>query len=153
ANRILFWSVNCFTILLGCLLLASGTTLLILLGVVTLLVGCAGAVYGSVTYQVVDIRNAFSRAIRTTLLVGFTALIVFVALYVTNGLNIPKTFEGNLLMAFIAIVVGAIYVPLRKLLEVVINPIFKGNLSDAGLVTRQYSQQISSSVEFEALVA
>src|SRR5262249_34067119 len=43
--------------------------------------------------------------------------------------------------------------PLRKLLEVVINPIFKGNLSDAGLVTRQYSQQISSSVEFEALVA
>src|SRR5690349_867241 len=76
ANRVLFWSVNCFTVLLGCLLLASGTTFLILLGVVTLLVGCAGTVYGSVMYQVIDIRNAFNRAIRTTLLVGFTALVV-----------------------------------------------------------------------------
>jgi len=152
ANRVLFWSVNCFTILLGCLLLVSGTTLLILLGVITLLVGCAGVIYGSVTYQVIDIRNAFNRAIRTTLLVGLTALVVYAAVYITNGLNIPQTLEGNLLLIIIAITVGAIYVPVHKLVELIINPIFKDNLSDAGLVTRQYSQQISSSVELEALV-
>ncbi len=152
ANRVLFWAVNCFTVLLGCLLMLSGTTTLILLGIITLLVGCAGVIYGSVTYQVFDIRNASNRAIRTTLLVGLTALIVFIALYITNGLNLAQTPESKILLGVIAIIVGSVYVPVRKLLELVIHPIFKGNLTDAGSVTREYSQQISQSVELGALV-
>ncbi|MBI1278147.1 MAG: GAF domain-containing protein [Anaerolineaceae bacterium] len=152
ANRVLFWMVNCFTMLLASLLLISGTTILVLLGVVTLLVACAGAIYGSVSYQVFDIRNATNRAIRTTLLVGLTALIVFVALYITNRLNFPHNAESNVLLAAIAIAVGSIYVPARKLVEMLINPIFRANFTDAGFVTRQFSQQISQSVELEKLV-
>ncbi|MEP6984516.1 MAG: histidine kinase dimerization/phospho-acceptor domain-containing protein, partial [Chloroflexota bacterium] len=152
ANRVLFWSVNCFTMLFGCFLLVSGTTLLILLGVITLLLGCAGVVYGSVTYQVIDIRNAFNRAIRTTLLVGLTAVMVFVALYITNGFNIPHTLEGILLLVVIAVVAATLYVPIRKLVELIINPIFRRNQIDAAFVTRQYSQQISLSVELDTLI-
>lgn len=152
ANRVLFWIVNCFTILLGCLLLISGATIMVLLGIITLLVGCASVIYVGVTYQVFDIRNASNRAIRTILLVGLTAVIVFIALYLTNTLNIPRTTEGMLLLAAVAVVVGSIYVPVRKLVELVINPIFKRGQADAGLITRQYSQQISQSVELDALV-
>jgi signal transduction histidine kinase len=152
ANRVLFWTVNCTTLLLGCLLLVSGTTGLILLGVVTLFVGCAGTIYGNVTYQVFDIRYAFNRAIRTSLLVGLTATFVYIAFYIRNRLNIPQTFEGNLLLIGIALAVGAIYVPIRKLVELLINPIFQAAMMDSGLVTREYSQQISQSLELDTLV-
>ena len=130
----------------------SGTTILILLGIITLLVGCAGVIYGSVSYQVFDIRNASNRAIRTTLLVGLTTIIVFNALVITNGLNLPQMPESNILLSVIALAVGSVYVPIRKLVELMINPIFRGSLTDAGSVTRQYSQQISQSVELGALV-
>lgn len=103
--------LNCSTILLGCLLLISGSSLLAILGIITLLVGCSGAVYAAVSYQVFDIRVGFNLAIRTTLLVGLTALIMFVALYLTNSLEIQLNLEGTLLLILVAIIVGGIYVP------------------------------------------
>ncbi len=152
ANRILFWILNCSTVLLGCLLLISGSSFLVILGIVLLLVGCSGAVYAAVSYQVFDIRIGFNLAIRTTLLVGLTALIVFVALYVTNSLEIALNLEGTLFLILVAIVVGAVYVPLRKGIELVINPILKGTLPDSALITRQFSQQVSQSVELDSLL-
>ncbi|MCA0453562.1 MAG: GAF domain-containing sensor histidine kinase [Chloroflexi bacterium] len=152
ANRVLFWLINCSTLLLACLLLMSGSSLFVALGIVTLIVGCSGAVYAATSYQVFDIRAGFNLAIRTTLLVGLTALIVFVALYITNNLEIPLNLDGTLLLIVIALLVGAVYLPLRKGVELIINPILKGTLPDSASITRQFSQQVSQDVELNALI-
>ena len=152
ANRILYWLINCSTLLLACLLLISGSSLFVALGILTLIVGCSGAVYAAISYQVFDIRAGFNLAIRTTLLVALTALIVFVALYMTNSLEIPLNLDGTLLLILIAILVGAVYVPLRKGVELIINPILKGTLPDSTAITRQFSQQVSQDVELNALI-
>ena len=81
---------------------------LVLLGLLTLLIGVTGALYAEVSYRVFDIRTSFSLAIGTALLVTITAMIVFVALYVTNTLNLRNDTEGNILMATISLAVSLV---------------------------------------------
>ncbi len=152
ANRVLYWVLNSTVVLLGCLLLASGSQLLIIIGVVTLLIGFSGAVYANTSYQIFDIRNGINFAIRSTLIVGLTALVIFVTLSLTQSLNIPINLEGTLVLGVIALGVGALYVPLRKGIEMIINPIFKGSKPDNALITREFSQQVSQSVDLETLI-
>jgi signal transduction histidine kinase len=152
ANRALYWVINIAVILLGIVLTISGTQTLMLLGLVTLLIGVTGALYAEISYRVFDIRTSFSLAIGTALVVTITAMIVFVALYVTNTLNLHNDTEGNLLMAIIALAVSAIYVPVRRVIEMVVNPIIKGRFTDPAVATSKYSQQVSKAFELDQLI-
>ncbi len=152
ANRALYWVINIAVILLGIVLTISGTQTLVMLGLLTLLIGVTGALYAEVSYRVFDIRTSFSLAIGTALLVTITAMIVFVALYVTNTLNLRNDTEGNILMATIALAVSILFVPVRRGIELIVNPIFRGAITDASVATRKYSQQVSKAFELDQLI-
>lgn len=152
ANRALYWVINIAVILLGIVLTISGTQTLVLLGLLTLLIGVTGALYAEVSYRVFDIRTSFSLAIGTALVVTITAMIVFVALYVTNTLNLGNDLEGNLLRATIALAVSIVYVPIRGGIELIISPILRGVSADPAIATRKYSQQVSKAFELDQLI-
>lgn len=152
ANRALFWVVNAAVVFLGILLLISGSQTLTLLGCITLLVGCAGALYASLWHKVFDIRSSFNLAIRLVVLLFLTAAAFFIALYVSTRLTIPQGIEHDLMLALIALAVALIYIPLRKGIELIINPLFKSTAPDAAVVTRAYSQKISDAVDVDSLV-
>jgi signal transduction histidine kinase len=152
ANRALYWVINIAVIVLGIVLAISGTQTLLLLGLVTLVIGVTGALYAEVSYRVFDIRASFGLALSTALLVTTTALIVFVALYVTNTLGLRNDTEGNLLMATIALGVSILYVPVRRIIEVLIGTILRGSSTDAAIATRKYSQQVSKAFELDQLI-
>ncbi|MEZ4666439.1 MAG: histidine kinase dimerization/phospho-acceptor domain-containing protein [Anaerolineae bacterium] len=153
ANRALYWVVTSVAVLVGCLLLLSGTRVLVLVGNVALLMGSIGTVYANVSYQIVDIRSGVSRSLRTILFTLLIAGLVFFALYFVNRLGIPHTLEGNLVLVIIALAVAVVYTPARKLTELVLNPILRGTRANTTQVTRQYSQQVSKSVELDVLTS
>jgi signal transduction histidine kinase len=152
ANRALYWVINIAVILLGIVLSISGTATLALLGLLTLLIGVSGALYAQVSYRVFDIRNGLNLAIRTALLVGVTALLVFAAMTVARTYNLGTDTESSLVLALIALGVALIYVPLRRMIEVVIDRIFRGRFTDPALATRRYSQQVSKAFELDQLI-
>jgi signal transduction histidine kinase len=152
ANRALYWVIDIAVILLGIVLVISGTQTLAMLGLLTLLIGITGALYAEVSYQVFDLRSGFTLAIGTAFLVAITTLLVFVALYVTNTLNLQNDLEGNLLMATIALVVSLIYVPVRRIIQLITNPVMRGYFADPAAATRKYSQQVSKAFELDQLI-
>lgn len=157
ANRALYWVIDIAVILLGITLLVSGFETLTLLGVVTLLIGTGGAFYAQVSYRVFDIRSSMNLALKTALLVALTSIIVFaalqfIALYIADrSINLTGS-EGNLLIALVALIIAVVYVPVRRLVEAIINPILKGRFTDATMATRRFSQQVSKAVELDQLI-
>lgn len=152
ANRALYWVINIAVILLGIVLTISGTQTLLMLGLLTLLVGVVGALYAEVSYRVFDIRTSFSLALGTALVVTLTAMIIFVALFVSNTLNVGNDLEGNLLLATIALAVSVLYVPLRGGIELLVRPFLRGTTADPAIATRKYSQQVSKAFELDQLI-
>lgn len=153
ANRSLFWVLDSTALVVSCVLLTSGSSLLVLVGIFSLLIALTGAIYALTSYQVFDIHAGFNLALRTTIIVGITAVVIFICLFVTVNAGIGISFDGTALMSIIAVIASAIYVALRKGLELVIDPILKGTLPNSAQITRQYSQQVSQSVDLDSLRA
>jgi signal transduction histidine kinase len=152
ANRALFWVIDSAVILLGIVLALSGTFTLIVLGTLALLIGVTGALYAEISYRVFDIRNGLNLAIRTALIVSSTALIVFVALYLSRSYQLQDTMESSLIMASLALAVSIIYVPVRGVIEWGVDRLSMGRYTDPTVATRRYSQQVSKAFELDQLV-
>lgn len=152
ANRALYWVIDIAVVMLSIMLLLSATQTLILLGLVTLIVGNSGALYALISYRVFDIRSGMNLAIRLALLITLTALIVFVALHLANSMNIATTTDGNLTLALIALIVAIVFIPVRRVTEWLINPIFRGAVANPTAITRRYSQRVSQAVELDQLI-
>jgi signal transduction histidine kinase len=152
ANRALFWVVDIAVVLIGIILMVSGTVTLVMLGTVAMLFGVTGALYALTSHRVFDIRGGFNSALRTALLVGATALIVFGALSIGRGIPADNAVEGNLLFAVIALLTAIVYVPVRRIIELLIAPLLRGPYIDPAQATRRYSQQVSNAVELDQLI-
>jgi signal transduction histidine kinase len=152
ANRALFWVLDIAVVLMGIVLTISGTQGLILLGLLSLQVGVIGMTYGQTTYRVFDIRNGLNRALRTLFLAAITGLIIYGALYIESRLELGTEAEGALLLAALALAVSFVYVPVRQVVEGVLNRLISDSVTDVAQATRQYSQQVSQGVELDQLI-
>lgn len=152
ANRSLFWIITIAVILIGVVLAISGSTTLTLLGRVILLVGVLGALYAQVSHRVFDIRSSLSLGMRTALLVTLTALIVFGVLQVVSRAPVQQDAEGNLLLALLALAVAIVYVPVRQIADILVQPLLRGSSISPTVAARKYSQKVSGAVELDQLV-
>lgn len=152
ANRALFWIINTAVIIVGIILMISGSQTLTLFGVVTLLIGVTGAVYAQVSYRVFDIRNGLNLSLRTALVVTMTALLLFGVLQAVTRLPVRSGIEANLLLAMLALVVALVYVPVRQLADAIFIPVLQRGQMNPTIATRKYSQQVSSAVELDQLI-
>ncbi|MBI5670339.1 MAG: GAF domain-containing sensor histidine kinase [Chloroflexi bacterium] len=152
ANRALFWIINTAVIVVGVILMLSGSQTLTLLGVITLLVGVAGAVYAQLSYRVFDIRNGVNLSLRTALVVTMTALLLFGALQAVSRLPVRSGMEANVLLALLALAVALLYVPVRQLADAVFRPIIQRGQVNPTIATRRYSQRVSGAVELDQLI-
>lgn len=152
ANRILFWIINIAVVLVGAMLMLSGSQTLTLLGLITLLVGMAGAVYAVFSYRVFDIRTSASLALRMALVITLMGFLLYLVLQAISRLPVPTSTESNLLLALLALAVAVVYVPVRQAAEWVVRPILRRGLVSPTLATRKYSQQVSGAVELDQLI-
>lgn len=151
ANRALFWVMGGAVILLGMVLTISGSQALLLIGLLALLVGLLGATYALVSYRVFDIRGSLGLALETLVLVALTALMIFVALYTADTLNLISSYERVLLMILIAVGAALLYVPIYTFVRALSKRITNGTVLSPTQATREYSQQVSKAVDMDQL--
>jgi signal transduction histidine kinase len=152
ANRALFWVLDIAVVLMGIVLTISGSQGLVLLGVLSLQAGITGMTYGQTTFRVFDIRNGLNRALRTLFLAAVTGLLIYGALYIESRLELGNTAEGAVVLAGLALAVALLYVPVRQLVEGILNRLISDSVTDVAQATRKYSQQVSQGVELDQLI-
>ncbi|HVU14038.1 MAG TPA: GAF domain-containing sensor histidine kinase [Phototrophicaceae bacterium] len=150
ANRTLYWVLNSAVVLVGTLLIISGTEILDLLGLVVGFAGIIGTIYALISYRVFDIRSQIGAGLRNFVYAILTAITIYVVLCVSDQLNT----RSSLTYLGLALLAAIIYVPLRLLAQLLLNLIMRGSLTDTSAteIPRRYSQQISGAVELPLLV-
>lgn len=153
ANRALFWMLNTAAIIIGLMLTASGTDSLAALGMIMLVTGIISATYVYISFRVFDIRSSLILALRTLAFVAAAAALTFAALYValTTGLEADNA-ESLLVIGVIALVIAGLYVPVRQVIEALIQQVVSRRRIDPMRATREYSQRVAETVELGALL-
>jgi signal transduction histidine kinase len=152
ANQSLFWVIDGAVIGLGALMLISGTPEVAALGSAVLLAGMMGGTYTLSSHRVFDVRSALLLAVRTLSFVFVAAILVFLALYLVRESALEPDLTGTIVMIGIALLIAALYVPLRQGIEYVIKRLTSRTDPDPSQITREYSAVVSEAVELDALL-
>ncbi|MCU0496838.1 MAG: ATP-binding protein [Anaerolineae bacterium] len=151
ANRALFWILTAATLLTSVVLTGSGSSFLIGIGLITQLMTVISVIYAKRNLRIFDIRGNLSQTLSSLLLMIITAMILFGAFYSVTGLNFQTRPQGLLWIAILSVGAAAFYVPLRLVVEFVMNRLLRLPIADAAHVSREYSQQVSQAVEMNSL--
>lgn len=152
SNRALFWVFNATLMLIGFALAVSGAETLVALGVGTMTLAYLATTYSQISYRVFDIRNVLGLVVRLVAMITSSALAIFAALYVLDRLQLANPVERTLLAGTLAIVLAALYTPVRELTNVIIDSLIVGRKTDAVEATKRYSQEVSRALEINDLV-
>ncbi|NLX09335.1 MAG: GAF domain-containing sensor histidine kinase [Chloroflexi bacterium] len=151
ANRALLWAVITLLVLLGAILGSSGTRVMAEVGWLTQAAGLLGAVYSVSTYRVFDLRRGVRRATATAISTLITALIFFGVLAAAQELE-ADTEDRILTLAALALLVAVVYVPLRSVIQAVMNRLVGESTERTAHTLRKFSEDITGVVELDALV-
>ncbi|MEO0564145.1 MAG: HAMP domain-containing sensor histidine kinase, partial [Chloroflexota bacterium] len=152
SNRALFWVFNTTLMLTGFTLLVSGLPTGIALGLALTTLSYTATTYSQVSYRVFDIRNVLGLVIRLVVMTTTTAVAIFGALYLIQRLNFEDPVERTLVAGTLAIVIAAVYTPVRELISEIINFLIVGRSTNAVEATKRYSHEVSRATEINELV-
>ncbi|MBN1965087.1 MAG: GAF domain-containing protein, partial [Anaerolineae bacterium] len=150
ANRALFWTLVIPLVLLGIILSASGIYLLVEIGWLAGLGGVALALYGLLAERLFDVRRALVRGMGTVVATLITSLVIMAALIFAAALIEAGEFNP-VVMAALALVVAALYVPLRQIGELLARRLIAAP-ADPTPALRHYSQRIAAIIELDEVV-
>ncbi len=151
ANRALYWTLGVGIMLLGIALMTTGELIPAMLGMAVLLLGIAGAVNGYTSYRVFDIRASISTILRTLILTVGTGAVIFGAMYLVNGLELSSDLQDALVLGVLALIIAAIYVPARQILEMLFRRLILPKRANPALVTREYAQRVATAQDLKSL--
>lgn len=152
ANRALFWVFATALAVIAGLMLASGAEALIVLGMILLALGMAGATYAHLSHRLFDIRSVSLRGARSMSL----ALLVIALVFGTLMGIFAGDLEQNALhwwhLFAAAVLAGILYTILWRLGAAVLQRLTADRQTNAARAARSYSQQISQAIDLNALV-
>jgi signal transduction histidine kinase len=148
ANRALFWVTDTALLMVGIALVGTGRGLVGLLGLVIVLVSTAGMVYAQTSYRVIDMRVELGSTLHTFTLLAITAGVIFAALVLARAAATTNT----IILALVALLAAAVYVPIRQLASGLIRRALGASLTDPAEAARRYTQSITHAVELQPLV-
>ena len=149
ANRALFWVINASIFAIGILLFISGTPVFQVIGALIVPASLLGAAYAHLSHRIFDIRTGLITALRLGLLLAFASAIIFVGLLLAD--NLPRDNDRVMTLSVLAVLIALVYVILRQLVAVFIQPHF-ANMTTPARAARLYSQQISRAVSLSELI-
>ena len=152
SNRALFWVFNSVLLLTGFTLATSGSNVLAAVGVILLTASAVAATYSQIVYRMFDVRSTLGLAFQVLMLVTMTALTFFGALTLTASLDVSGPLESMIIAAVLAIVIAALYTPVRLLANYLVERLLTGKVTNPIDATRRYSQALSQAVDMDELV-
>jgi signal transduction histidine kinase len=150
ANRALFWVLVSVLMLVGVALTMSGTDFLMLIGILLLPIGIAGATYAELSYRVMDIRSEFGAALRTFIVLIIGTIIIDTAIVLATNID-PTTTRAGAVFVTLALGAALLYLPIRQVTDAVMRRMLSTSMTDPTDATRRYSQEVSKAVELDQL--
>ncbi|MCA9903102.1 MAG: GAF domain-containing protein [Anaerolineae bacterium] len=150
-NRALLWLALAVIALCGSVLIISGQTLMMPAGLLALLLSVSGAVHAQTTHRAFDLRASLHGFLRTLLLVSVTAALIFAAVMVAEDLGLLRDPQSGTLVLLLSLVAATLYIPIRQVLDGLLQRILGSTIVDPTAAARKYSQQISKTLELKQL--
>lgn len=150
ANRALYWLLMLPVVFMGALLGMSGSAGLKEIGWLLQFLGMIAALYGAVTFRVIDVRRFFKLSFTSAALVLITAFVIFVTAIIgqSPALNAQSAW---LLLVGLSFVAALVYLFARSVMLAVLARLFGARPEDSTTAVRQYSQEIAGVVELAEL--
>jgi signal transduction histidine kinase len=153
ANRALLWGLLAGSALVGGALYISGTPLLMQAGLLALLLAVGGATYAQARHRAFNLRGRLIATLRLLVLLLLTAVVVALAIIVSEQLGLAREAQGTALIVVFALLVATLYIPIRQAGETLFARLGRGERSDPATAPRRYGQQITRSFELKQLAA
>lgn len=154
ANRALYWILTATILALTLLLLGSGTNLLAIMGMIALLISSTATCYAYLIHRTFDIRGGMILALRTLSFVSVASGLLFLTLYVVLSQDFDPSQPDDLIaLGAIALLVAALYVPIRQGIEIIIKLIVLESQTDPASATREFGQAVTEATELNQLVS
>lgn len=154
ANRALYWILNATILALSLLLIGSGTNILAIIGMFTLLISIIATCYAYLVHRAFDIRGGMILALRTLSFVSVAAGLLFLTFYVVLSQDFDPSKPDDLIaIGAIALLVAALYVPIRQGIEILIKLIVLESQTDPAGATREFGQAVTEATELNQLVS
>jgi signal transduction histidine kinase len=153
ANRILFWVFVLPALLLGDLLSAWLNSSWHYFGYAMRILGALGAVYGILSYRILNLRDAVRAFIQRAFLASVTGLVILLSallvLYAPSPVVGPA---GRMPIAFgVAALVAVIFQPLYSFFLWLIQKLVMSGAADPAESVRLYAQQVSGVIDLQEL--
>ena len=152
ANRAIYWSLNTLTILIGILFTVTGVQTLVLPGLIILVFGATGILYAYITYRVFDVRLSLIVGIRTLAFMLVSWIVIFASVYTINRLNINLDVVGTLVIAAFAIILAAILVPIRQLVQFFFDKVLTSSKPNISEAMADYSRNVARATTLDDVV-
>ncbi|HRE49475.1 MAG TPA: GAF domain-containing sensor histidine kinase [Aggregatilineales bacterium] len=146
SNRALYWLTVAPMVIMGELLGISGSQFLREIGWLVSFIGLIGAFYGALLHGVFDVRRVIRVSITAALTTGLSAAAVFITLLLAQALD-PAIPNRLLALVGLALAAALAYLPLRSLINGIMDRIFGASREDPTSAVRIYSQNIAGEVE------
>jgi len=158
ANRSAFWTVTTAILLIAVTLLASSSPILMLPANLILFTALAIATYGIRHYRLADIRHSIivvARTLAITLTLwtfSFGALYFVTRVWTLDSFVLPSATMNIVILAGIAIVVAALTIPARQIIERLFEQFSMDSRPSLANATSQYSQRVARAANLEEVV-
>lgn len=151
-NRLLFWGMSLFVVMLGEALLFFSLELVLIIGQVLRVLGLCGFAYAVYSHRIFDVRTRMMRILAFSLVAVFSAGIGLVIILITQEITRqqPQSVQTGIVV-FISIVGLLLYPRAYSILERGLYRHFLGGEFDNNKVLRNYSQAIARTLDVEQL--
>ena len=152
ANRSALATLITMILLIGLVQVSTFIPKLTLTGLLTVLLGVSGMVYAQYRPHVIDFRLTLINGLRTVLVLGVIWLVLFGAMYAIGRLNIELNLQSASIVAGIALVLGALIIPLRQIAINAYQQFFKESKANLIQATAEYSRRITLATNLNEVV-
>jgi signal transduction histidine kinase len=152
ANRALFWVLNTAVLMLGAVMVISGTLALVIGGFLMLLFSVGGIVYAHLNYRLFDVRVALGTTLRIGIIVLLTAAVILAVSLFARAAALGRQAEVILVLSALALTVSVLYVGARQIVDTLFTRLFRVGEIDAAQTTRHFGEEVTKAVELDQLV-
>lgn len=153
ANRSAYWIFLTFFMSAGVAFIGSGLVSLIIPGLTMLFLALVGLLYGYATTNILDVRYGLVLTIRNLTLLTLSITSIFIPVYIINRLNLIASVEGVLTSIALAVIIGAISLPLAQLIRNIFSKLTNTSTTNLSLAISTYSRDVALSTNLEEVVS
>ncbi|MGB7340573.1 MAG: ATP-binding protein [Phototrophicaceae bacterium] len=158
ANRAAFWFMTTALLLISIIVIATGSLIFSVIGLIGLYLGMIVTAYGVRNYRVGDVRETVLSIARTLSVITLSWALIFATLYFLTSSQLASDLltgdanQDTLLIALFALIIAGLLVPARHVIRLIFGQVMPQKRPNLAKATAQYSQLVARAATVEDVV-